>query len=1526
VRVFNDRTDTQSLLNMTKVTSGVILENDPGPYDFWEVSLPASPDPTVYWYRFIVKDGTQTAFYEDDSNRTGGWGQAFNATEDNSYQLSIYDPAFSTPDWVKNAVIYQIFPDRFRDGESANNPAAGEFFYGSNDTIFRSNQTAWNTPICDPRDVAGAAAGCENAYSQNFYGGDLQGITEKITDGYFSQLGVSVLYLNPIFKSPSNHKYDTTDYGKIDPHFGTLADFEALVDAANAADMHIILDGVFNHVSSDSPYLDRYSRYPEVGACESKDSPYRDWFYFTPADPAGSGPCVGDDGTPGGADYESWWGYDSLPKLRANTPQVRELIWDSATPSTTKGIARYWIDEGASGWRLDVGGDVDPGTINDPNNDYWEGFRNAVHASDPEGYIVGEEWGNAISWNLGGEWDATMNYQASAAILSFWRDTAFSDNDFNSGSSAGALTPITAEEINERLLNLQERYPPEAFAAMMNLFGSHDTNRALFLLNKDAGSNNTALYANPAYDWNDSITRLKGAALIQMTMPGAPTIYYGDEIGLVGPPSYDGSQWQDDPYNRQPYPWLETGLGSPYYEHLQDAGPGSVRANLLAYYQTLTSTRNSTPALRTGSLDPLWTANASPVYVYGRKMADDSSAAIIAANKDAAAQTVTINVAGYLPIGATLSDALSSATFTVAATGDLVLTNIPARGGYLLTLDAGFSGERPAAPSLTAASATSGKVSLAWDAVPGAASYDVYRSVLSSGAYELLANTAALTYEDTTAANGVKYYYVIKAKTVSLLESEFSNERSAIPAYVINWANLQSPFSTSPVRSLVTPSENIYGQVYIEDVTSEPGATPSLMAQVGYGNDGTLPTDAAWRWFDASFNGNVGNNDEFAGQMVVDAAPGDYDYVYRYSTDGGVSWVYGVHGGLIPSDLSSYNAGNAGEMTILADTLNTTAPDAPTNLALVGTTTSSISLKWDAHPNSEGDLYGFEVWRKDLPGATFTRIALLSDPAATNYTDTNVIADSQYQYYLLAIDEAVNASTASNTISATAEMRMVAVTFRVTVPNATPGTVYVAGGFSDPLPAWNPGGIPMSEMGGDIWQTTLSLLDGATIEYKYARGNWDKGEKGTNGNTEISNRSLTVAYGTSGTQTVNDTVANWRDPFVTAISPANEAVGVFPNVLISASWNQAMSNPVTPASCFTVSGPGGAVAGAISYNTEEMKYIFTPDSPLANGNHTVSISGCIDVGDDTQQVARLWSFTVESTPPSTFEKSAPANAASDQPLSPMLSWNASDGATSYEYCYSSAPGPCSAWHSVGTNTSVTLNDLAAGYTYYWQVRAVNPDGTTEANGGTWWSFSTTDTSACTWPAYTAPASATFGDVPMSAGHWSWVERLSNATITAGCGAGNFCPFNDVNRAQMAIFLLRAKHCGSSYTPPAIVGSPHFNDVPVAASYAAWVEQLALEGITTGCGGGNFCPLQNVNRAEMAIFALRARHGATYSPPAVGASTGFGDVPVTASYAPWVVQLAAEGISSGCGGGNFCPMQSVNRAQMSIFLVRAFELP
>jgi glycosidase len=163
-------------------------------------------------------------------------------------------------------------------------------------------------------------------------------------------------------------------------------------------------------------------------------SQYRDWYYFAAAPLPGSGPCVGDDGTPGGSTYTSWFGFDSLPKLDASNQEVRDYIW-AGGPNA---IARYWM-QWADGWRLDVGGDVDPGTTNDPTNNYWEGFRSA----DPDAYIVGEEWNVATSWTLGNEWDATMNYQFGSAIMSFWRDEPFVDNDHNSGSSAGILAPLT---------------------------------------------------------------------------------------------------------------------------------------------------------------------------------------------------------------------------------------------------------------------------------------------------------------------------------------------------------------------------------------------------------------------------------------------------------------------------------------------------------------------------------------------------------------------------------------------------------------------------------------------------------------------------------------------------------------------------------------------------------------------------------------------------------------------------------------------------------------------------------------------------------------------------------------------------------------------------------------------------------------------------------------------------------------------------------------------------------------------------
>ncbi|MCS7010974.1 MAG: sortase, partial [Anaerolineales bacterium] len=719
---------------------------------------------------------------------------------------------------------------------------------------------------------------------------------------------------------------------------------------------------------------------------------------------------------------------------------------------------------------------------------------------------------------------------------------------------------------------------------------------------------------------------------------------YGDEIGLVGPVSHDGTQWQDDPYNRQPYPWLDES-GTPFYAHLQN---NIVRNTIFSHYQTLIAARHAHPALRTGSFDPLWEQSGSAVYAYGRKMADDSDAAVVVVNKGATPGNVTLQVGGYLPVGLTLTDVLSGASFTVAGDGSLAITNIPARGGYLLIPTTSFAGTRPAAPVISA-TAGSGQISLSWSAVSGATSYRIYRSRLSGGGYEQVGTTSGLSFNDTTVQTGLRYYYVVRAVAANGLVSEASNEVNAIPAYTINWANLQHPPSITAPRSLVTPTTHIYGRVYIAGVTDAPGPTSGLIAQVGYGNDGTLPTHASWKWFNATFNVQVGNNDEFMGQIIPDAPPGNYDYLYRYSTDGGNTWVYGAYNNIFYSNLSSYDPVNAGSLTITTPS-DTTAPTAPTNLRIASASPSSIALAWDAHPNTDGDLYGFEIWRKNLTAGepSFTRLTLLAGPALTAYTDNSVTSGHQYEYYITAVDNSANISGESNHVIQTAQTRMVAVTFRVTVPNPSPGTVYIAGNFPAPYPFWNPGGLALTETAPGTWEITLNLPEGFAVEYKYTRGNWDTVEKSATYD-EISNRNVTILYGTSGTQLVTDTVATWRDPIVTSIIPANNATGVPANTTIKAFWNQPMPIPVNPSTCFSVSGPGGSVSGSISYVVLEMSYLFTPSSSLADGVYTVTINGCRDAQNDLQQVPFTSTFTVDTVHPTvlsiTRNDPSPTNAA-----------------------------------------------------------------------------------------------------------------------------------------------------------------------------------------------------------------------------------------------------------------------------------------
>jgi len=675
LRVWNDRTDSES-------TYGMSADETSGDYAFWKHTLTVPAEATILYYAFRVTDGTATAYYRDDDPKFygGGYGAAEGSQPiayDNSYQLTVYSPTFAVPAWMQGGVVYQVFPDRFRDGDASNNPEAGRFSYGGA-AITRSNQTDWNTAVCDPRV---ASTPCTGKYGDNFYGGDLAGITEKINAGYFDALGVSVLYLNPIFRSPSNHKYDTADYMTIDPDFGTFEDFQDLTAAAHAHGMKVILDGVFNHTSSDSVYFDRYKRFDtndvltstvegtddNRGACESPTSPYRSWFYIPDSGSPANGAtdrCDGDDsddGSGGAWDqtYSAWWGYGSLPKLQANSEDVRDLIWDDGLNS----VGPYWTFHGADGWRFDVGDDVDPGLTVAPTNDYWEGFREAVRTVTDTGktdtLLLGEVWGDASALLLGNEWDSVMNYRFRSALLG-WLFTGcttpgngctgghtFEDNDSNAGSSSGAISYLSPSQFNARLRSIAEDYPPMAFDALMNLAGSHDTNRVRFLLKK---VNNDS---DPA-----AVQRMKEWWLFSFTYAGAPTLYYGDEIALNHDGVWANAKWEDDPYNRAPYPWPDAS-GSAY----------SPKSDMLTFARKMASIRWSYPALQTGDVQHgLVIDDANKLYGFARTTVTQT--ALIVLNRSSNQHTVTLsslNAASYnLPNATVMYDAIEGHSYTVA--------------------------------------------------------------------------------------------------------------------------------------------------------------------------------------------------------------------------------------------------------------------------------------------------------------------------------------------------------------------------------------------------------------------------------------------------------------------------------------------------------------------------------------------------------------------------------------------------------------------------------------------------------------------------------------------------------------------------------------------------------------------------------------------------------------------------------------------------------------------------------------------
>ena len=419
------------------------------------------------------------------------------------------------------------------------------------------------------------------------------------------------------------------------------------------------------------------------------------------------------------------------------------------------------------------------------------------------------------------------------------------------------------------------------------------------------------------------------------------------------------------------------------------------------------------------------------------------------------------------------------------------------------------------------------EISLAWDPTPGAKNYNVYRSPVSGGGYIKANNdpVAGTSLTDTGLRNARNVYYVVTALDGWGNESAYSNEVSAMPHYTIGWANLQWPHVMTHIINTTDRTDNVYGQVWIDGVTNQPGQTPTLRAQLGFGPSGSSPaSDPQWFWVEASFNVDAGNNDEFVASLLPEAV-GSFDYVYRYTTTDGRDWLYADVNGPIPADTTPPNPG---KLTVIPSG-DTTPPGAPTGLTVISASPSGIDLAWDMV--SDPTLYGYEVARSDSSGGPYTTIAHLT---VTSYFDTSVVEGATFYYVVRAIDTSFNRSPDSSEVLATAALRTVTVVFNVTVPASTDGTarsVYIAGTLSrldGGLPDWNPGGVVLSRVDETHWTITLTGMEMTQIEYKYALGDWDHVEKDA-GCGEIANRLLTLTYGSTGVQTVNDTVLNWRN-------------------------------------------------------------------------------------------------------------------------------------------------------------------------------------------------------------------------------------------------------------------------------------------------------------------------------------------------------------------------------------------------------------
>ncbi len=499
-------------------------------HEWWDIRYtPARAG--LYWYGFQLELTLGTGWLIRRPDGTAGYSYTSSGP---FWQLTCYEAGFTTPDWLAGGVMYQIFPDRFAKSDK---PKTGV-------PTDRVMHDCWDEPVEWQPDQQG------RVWNNDYFGGDLDGITGKLD--YLQSLGVTCLYLNPIFEAHSNHRYDTADYTHIDPLLGDEAALRRLTEAAEQRGIRVLLDGVFSHTGADSVYFNRYGRYPGEGAYNSPASPYAGWYHFR------SWPN----------DYRSWWGFETLPEVEELAPPFMDYI------NGEDGVAARWLTAGAAGWRLDVADELP--------DEFLEALRCRVKGVNPDAIVLGEVWEDASSkesyghrrrYLLGQQLDSVMNYPFRQAILRFLQEGG-------------------RDDFFHCIMDVVENYPPQVLRLLMNHIGTHDTERALTLLGGEpARGRGRRWQAETTMNEEQrqlGVARLKLATLLQFALPGVPCIYYGDEAGMEG---------YRDPFNRGTYPW------------------GSEDEDLLAWYRTLSSARHGCPALAEGDFVPVVTGEDVVCFV-----------------------------------------------------------------------------------------------------------------------------------------------------------------------------------------------------------------------------------------------------------------------------------------------------------------------------------------------------------------------------------------------------------------------------------------------------------------------------------------------------------------------------------------------------------------------------------------------------------------------------------------------------------------------------------------------------------------------------------------------------------------------------------------------------------------------------------------------------------------------------------------------------------------------------------------------